>query len=84
MMVFAQGTSAIPLKANICLGGGRGVRRGVVLFSVFMMRHAWGISSMLGRPCRSSVCWRQCSTVAARVESMSFGLASRPARGVLP
>ena len=40
--MFAQETSAIPLKANIRRGGGRGVRRGVVLFSVFMTRHAWG------------------------------------------
>ena len=83
-MVFAQETSVIPLKANSLRGGGRGVRRGVVLFSVFMTRHAWGISSMLGRPSLCSVRLRHCITVAARAESMSFGLASRPARGELP
>ena len=83
-MVFAQETSAIPLKANSLRGGGRGVRRGVVLFSVFMTRHAWGISSMLGRPSLCSVRLRHCITVAARAESMSFGLVSLPARGGLP
>ena len=83
MMVFAQETSAIPLKANIRRGG-CGVRRGVVLFSVFMTRHAWGISSMMGRPCRCSVRWRHCITMAARAESRSLGRGSRPTVGVLP
>ena len=84
MIVFAQDTSAMLLKAKVLRVGGCLVWRGVVLFSVFMTRHASVISSMLGSPCLCSVRCRHCSTVAARDESISFGLASLPAMGVLP
>ena len=84
MIVFAQDTLAMLLKAKVLCVGGRLVRRGVVLFSVFMTRHASVISSMLGSPCLCSVRWRHCSTAVAQDESKSFGLASLPAMGVLP
>ena len=84
MIVLAQDTSAILLKAKVRRFGGRVVRRGEVLFSVFMTRHALVISSLLGSPCRCSVRRRLCSTAAARDESRSFGRASLPAMGILP
>ena len=51
MMVFAHDTSAMLLNAKVLLEVGFGFLRGVVLFSVFMTRHAWVISLMLGSPC---------------------------------
>ena len=84
MAVGAQETSAILSKAKVRDLRGFGVRRCVVLFSVFMTRHASVMSLMSGSPCRSSVCCRHCITVAARAESISLGRGSRPAVGVLP
>ena len=84
VVVCAQETSAMLLNAKLRFGVLRGLRRGVVLFAVLMLRQACVILSMLGNPCRCSVRWRHCSTVAARSVSMFVRRRSVPTIGVLP
>ena len=72
------------LNAKLRFGVLRGLRRGVVLFAVFMSRQAWLILPKLGSPCRCSVRWRHCSTVAARSVSIFVWRCSVPTIGVLP
>ena len=55
MVVLVQETSAMLLKAKVRDLRGFGVRRCVVLVSVFMTRQASVMLPMLGSPCRCSV-----------------------------
>ena len=84
MAVCAQDTSEMLLNAKLRRGVFRGLRRGVVFFAVLLLRQAWVISPMLGSPWRCSVRVRHCSTVAARLASISVRRCSVPAIGVLP
>ena len=84
LVVCAHETSAMLLNAKLRFGVLRGLWRGVVLFAVLMLRQAWVMLPMLGSPCRCSVRWRHCSTVAARSASISVSRCSVPTIGVLP